>query len=107
MSPQLLKVGMIGGGGGAFIANPHQKAIHFDGTRRVHAVALHPDPQIAMNEANAWPYPVKGYESYDDMFADQAKLTEDERNDYRSEEHTSELQSRRNPVCRLLLEQKN
>ena len=26
---------MIGGGGGAFIANPHQKAIHFDGTRRV------------------------------------------------------------------------
>ena len=42
---------MIGGGGGAFIANPHQKAIHFDGTRRVHAVALHPDPEIAMNEA--------------------------------------------------------
>ena len=27
--------------------------------------------------------------------------------EYRSEEHTSELQSRRNPVCRLLLENKN
>ena len=27
--------------------------------------------------------------------------------DYRSEEHTSELQSRRNLVCRLLLEKKN
>ena len=52
---------MIGGGGGAFIANPHQKAIHFDGTRRVTSVALHPDPEIAMNEANNWPYPVKGY----------------------------------------------
>src|SRR5690606_40640685 len=28
-------------------------------------------------------------------------------NDYRSEEHTSELQSRENLVCRLLLEKKN
>ena len=27
--------------------------------------------------------------------------------DFRSEEHTSELQSRRNLVCRLLLEKKN
>jgi predicted dehydrogenase len=77
-----LKVGMIGGGGGAFIASPHQRAIHFDGTRRVHAVALHPDPEIAMNEAAAWPYPVKGYKSYDDMIADQAKLPEEERLDY-------------------------
>lgn len=73
---------MIGGGGGAFIANPHQKAIHFDGTRRVTAVALHPDPQIAMNEAANWPYPVKGYASYDEMIADQAKLPAEERLDY-------------------------
>lgn len=82
MSNETLKIGMIGGGGGAFIANPHQKAIHFDGTRRVHAVALHPDPEIAMNEANAWPYPVKGYKSYDDMIADQANLPESEKLDY-------------------------
>ena len=82
MSAQPLKVGMIGGGGGAFIANPHQKAIHFDGTRRVHAVALHPNPEIAMKEAAAWPYPVKGYESYDAMIADQAKLPAEERLDY-------------------------
>ena len=35
-----------------------------------------------MNEANAWPYPVKGYKSYDDMFADQANLPDDEKLDY-------------------------
>ena len=34
-------------------------------------------------------------------------LTDKNRNDgFRSEEHTSELQSRRNLVCRLLLEKK-
>jgi predicted dehydrogenase len=73
---------MIGGGGGAFIANPHQKAIHFDGTRKVHSVALHPDPQVAMDEANNWAYPVKGYESYDEMIAVQKDLPEEERLDY-------------------------
>jgi len=82
MTKKPLKVGMIGGGGGAFIANPHQKAIHFDGTRRVHSVALHPDPEIAMNEANNWPYPVKGYTSYDEMIAEQASLPEEEKLDY-------------------------
>ena len=77
-----LKVGMIGGGGGAFIANPHQKAIHFDGTRKVHSVALHSDPKMAMDEAAAWPYPVKGYESYDAMIAAQKDLPKEERLDY-------------------------
>lgn len=81
-SKQPLKVGMVGGGGGAFIANPHQKAIHFDGTRKVHSVALHPDPKIAMEEAEAWAYPVKGYESYDEMIAVQKDLPEEERLDY-------------------------
>ncbi len=77
-----LKVGMIGGGGGAFIANPHQKAIHFDGTRKVHSVALHPDPEIAMKEAENWPYPVKGYPSYDEMISVQASLPEEDKLDY-------------------------
>ncbi len=73
---------MVGGGGGAFIANPHQKAIHSDGTRKVHSVALHPDPTIAMDEANNWKYPVKGYESYDAMIDAQKDLPEEERIDY-------------------------
>ena len=82
MSDRVLNVGLVGGGGGAFIVNPHQKAIHFDGTRRVTCGALHPDPKVAMDEAAAWAYPIKGYESYDAMIEDQAKLPVGERIDY-------------------------
>ncbi len=82
MSPRPLNVGLIGGGKGAFIAQPHQKAIHFDGTRRVVAGALFPDPKIALEEAEKWPYPIRGYGSYDEMIAAQAKLPEAERLDY-------------------------
>ena len=48
-----LNVGLIGGGKGAFIVHAHQKAIHFDGTRRVVAGALYPEPAIALQEAAA------------------------------------------------------
>ena len=70
MSKRVLKVGLIGGGGGAFIVNPHQKAIHFDGTRRVTCAALHQDPKLAMKFARSWPYPIKGYPTYDDAISD-------------------------------------
>ena len=69
MSKIPLNVGLVGGGKGAFIVQPHQKAIHFDGTRRVVAAALFPDPKIALEEAANWPYPIKGYGSYDEMIA--------------------------------------
>ncbi|MBL7221694.1 MAG: Gfo/Idh/MocA family oxidoreductase [Phycisphaerae bacterium] len=82
MPKRILKVGVIGGGGGAFIVNPHQKAIHFDGTRRVTCAALHQDPEIAMSEARKWAYPIKGYPTYDAMIEDQAKLPIGERIDY-------------------------
>jgi len=82
MSNRVLQVGLIGGGGGAFIVNPHQKAIHFDGTRRVVCGALHPDPEVAMKEAEGWPYPLKGYPNYDAMIEDQAKLPIGQRIDY-------------------------
>ena len=82
MSKRVLNVGLVGGGGGAFIVNPHQKAIHMDGTRRVVCGALHQDPKIAMDEAAKWPYPIKGYPSYDEMIADQAKKPIGERVDY-------------------------
>ena len=74
MSNRPLNVGLVGGGKGAFIVHPHQKAIHFDGTRRVVAGALFPDPKIALEEAANWPYPIKGYGSYDEMIAANAKL---------------------------------
>jgi predicted dehydrogenase len=72
----------VGGGGGAFIVHPHQKAIHFDGTRRVVAAALHPDPAVAMKEAENWPYPIRGYKSYDEMIAEESKKPAGERLDY-------------------------
>jgi predicted dehydrogenase len=82
MSNNVLKIGMVGGGGGAFIAQPHQRAIHMDGTRRVVAAALNPDAKRAISEANAWPYPLKGYESYDQMLSKQKNLPKEERLDY-------------------------
>jgi len=82
MSKRVLNVGLVGGGGGAFIVNPHQKAIHMDGTRRVVCGALHQDPKIAMDEAAKWPYPIQGYPTYDEMIADQVKKPIGERVDY-------------------------
>jgi len=82
MSPRPLSVGLVGGGGGAFIAQPHQRAIHFDGTRRVVAAALHPDPQVAMREAQSWPYPIRGYPSYQEMIEQEGRRPPGERLDY-------------------------
>jgi predicted dehydrogenase len=82
MSKKPLNVGLVGGGKGAFIVQPHQKAIHFDGTRRVTAAALFPDPKIALEEAANWPYPIKGYGSYDEMISANAKLPDNEKLDY-------------------------
>ncbi len=82
MSNRPLNVGLVGGGRGAFIVNPHQKAIHFDGTRRIVAGALFPDPKVALEEAANWPYPIKGYGSYDEMIAANADLPAAEKLDY-------------------------
>ncbi len=82
MSKRPLNVGLVGGGKGAFIVQPHQKAIHFDGTRRVTAAALFPDPKVALEEAANWPYPIKGYGSYDEMIAGNASLPDDQKLDY-------------------------
>ncbi len=82
MSNKPLNIGLVGGGKGAFIVQPHQKAIHMDGTRRVVAGALFPDPKVALEEAANWPYPIKGYESYDDMINANATAPDDEKLDY-------------------------
>jgi predicted dehydrogenase len=82
MSQRRLNVGLVGGGGGAFIVQPHQRAIHFDGTRRVTAAALHPDPKVALQEAAAWPYPIDGYSNYDEMIEAELKKPLGERVDY-------------------------
>ncbi len=82
MADRVLNVGLVGGGGGAFIVHPHQKAIHFDGTRRVVCGALHPDPEVALKEAAAWPYPLRGYRSYDEMLEQELRKPLGERIDY-------------------------
>ena len=82
MSQRPLNVGLVGGGKGAFIVQPHQKAIHFDGTRRVTAGALFPDPAVALKEAANWPYPIQGYGSYTEMIEEQALLPREQRLDY-------------------------
>jgi predicted dehydrogenase len=82
MSQRVLNVGLVGGGGGGFIVNPHQKAIHMDGTRRVACGALHQDPKIAIEEAAKWPYPIHGYPSYDEMIATESAKPVGERIDY-------------------------
>ena len=82
MSQRPLNVGLVGGGGGAFIVQPHQRAIHFDGTRRVVAAALHPDPAVAKEETENWPYPIRGYGSYDEMISAEAAKPIGERVDY-------------------------
>ncbi|MGJ8651261.1 MAG: Gfo/Idh/MocA family protein [Opitutaceae bacterium] len=81
-SPRTLNVGLIGGGGGAFFAHPHQKAIHFDGTRRVTAAALRSNPEAAIEDAANWPYPIKGYASFDEMIDAQQDLPAEEQLDY-------------------------
>jgi predicted dehydrogenase len=82
MTNKPLNIGLVGGGKGAFIVQPHQKAIHMDGTRRVVAGALFPDPKVALDEAANWPYPLKGYGSYDEMIAANADAPADEKLDY-------------------------
>jgi len=81
-SPRTLNVGLIGGGGGAFFAHPHQKAIHFDGTRRVVAGALRSNPEAALEDAANWPYPIKGYASFDEMIDAQKDVPKGEKLDY-------------------------
>ena len=81
-SKQALKVGLVGGGGDAFFAHPHQKAIHLDGTRRVVAGALRSRPEASLEDAANWPYPIKGYVSFAEMISAQAELPRSERLDY-------------------------
>jgi predicted dehydrogenase len=83
MSIRPLNVGLIGGGGGkAFIVNPHQAAIFMGGTRRVVCGALHEKPEVALQSAADWPYPIRPYGNYDEMIAAEAKLPVGEKMDF-------------------------
>jgi len=51
-------------------------------TRRVTCAALHPDPAVAMREAENWPYPIQGYKCYDELIEAESKKPLGERIDY-------------------------
>lgn len=80
---RVLNVGLIGGGGSkAFFGGPHQRAIHQSGTRRVVAGALRSSPQAALEAAENWPYPIRGYPTWQKMLVGERSLPEGERVDY-------------------------
>jgi predicted dehydrogenase len=82
MKNRPLHVGIIGGGGDAFIVNPQQRAVFFDGTRRVTAGALRSNPKASIKAAENWPFPIHGYPSYDEMLKGELKKPEGEKIDY-------------------------
>ena len=82
MSMRPLNVGLVGGGKGAFIVHPQQRAVFFDGTRRVTAGALSSDPKTAMEAAANWPFPIRGYASYTEMIEANKSLPAEEKLDY-------------------------
>lgn len=76
-----LNVGLVGGSSG-FITKAHQRAIFMDGTRRVVAGALSSSPERSMEAASNWPYPIKGYKSFDAMVVGELVLPTEDRVDY-------------------------
>lgn len=61
-----LRVGIVGGGQGAFIGAVHRIAVELDGQAQVVAGAMSADPQRAAASASAW-YLERSYESFEEM----------------------------------------
>lgn len=79
--PNVLKVGMIGGSSG-FISNAHQRAIFMDGTRRVVCGALSSNVMKSRAAIENWPYPIQGYNSYDELLEAELAKPDSDRIDY-------------------------
>lgn len=60
MSNEKLNVALIGGAG-AFIAGPHQRAMHALGTLQVTCGVFSRHPEQSVLAGQSWPYPVTGY----------------------------------------------
>src|SRR5205814_5220692 len=65
---------------------------------------LFPYTTLFRSDPSRWVY--QGFQSWEEMMAPNLGFILDRDADVRSEEHTSELQSLRHLVCRLLLEKK-
>src|SRR5690625_6552475 len=81
--------------------------------QKIPAVSLYVYEMSRVSTSSIWyktiPYPTRIISIQDDFFGDYNKRLQKyiRQAEARSEEHTSELQSRGHLVCRLLLEKKN
>jgi len=78
-----LKMGMVGGGRGAFIGAVHRIAAGLDGEIELVCGALHVDPDVAiLSGQDLYLKPERIYRTYHDMFEKENQLPEDERMDF-------------------------
>ena len=63
-----LRVGIVGGGQGAFIGGVHRMAVTLDGQAEVVAGALSANPRRAAESARAW-YLQRSYNNFEEMAA--------------------------------------
>jgi predicted dehydrogenase len=78
-----IKMGMIGGGSGAFIGAVHRIAALMDGHIEMVCGALSSDPQKAKASGEEWYLPpARAYGSYKEMFEAESKLNEGDRMDF-------------------------
>jgi predicted dehydrogenase len=78
-----LRMGMVGGGPGAFIGNVHRMAANIDGQIELVAGAFSSDPEKSKAAGEAWFLdPAHVYGSYEEMAKTEAALPEGERIDF-------------------------
>jgi len=78
-----IKMGMIGGGRGAFIGAIHRMAAGIDGQIDLVAGALHVDPEIALlSGQDLFLDPDRNYRTYQDLIEKESQLPESERIDF-------------------------
>jgi predicted dehydrogenase len=78
-----LKMGMVGGGPGAFIGDVHLKAAHLDGTIELVAGAFSSDPNKSHERGKELNLKsVRVYDNYTQMITNEKKLPEGERIDF-------------------------
>jgi predicted dehydrogenase len=72
MKDRRLRVGIVGGGRGAFIGSIHRIAAELDGQANVIAGAMSSDPEVARASAAAW-YLERSYSSFESMAVEEAR----------------------------------
>ena len=78
-----LRMGMIGGGQGAFIGGIHRMAAGIDGQIELVCGALHVDPEIALLSGQELHLkPERTYRTYKEMIEKESRLPENERMDF-------------------------